>query len=540
MRWILGLVTLSCLCAAAALAIGPEDVIGRDTEISLEDAIELALQRNLELQVARVDPALAEQRVREASGVFNPELFAQTDFERKETPFASPFQSAFGTQGQAIDERDLTHQGGLRGLVPWGMEYSSTYNRVRTTTTSGVTALDPEYRGVWLNELTVPLLKNLFHNNAYLAVKSSRIGRDISEEEFRRQLTDIVVRVEAAYYELAAARAAERVAAKSLETATNLLEQTRVRHQVGVVSKVEVTQAEAGVADREFQHIQARNRAETAEDNLLQQILAPEQGGYQSTSLQIQEPTFIEYQVDENVALERALAHRPEIQVARKRLEDADLRLATAWNQKLPQLDLKGSYTVNGLSGDQRNAPGTVLNPGVDSDSDGFPDNPQIQQDLGFEHGSQWAGHDFFGWYGWGVGATLTYPIGNETADARYLQSKIDQRRVTTDLHRVEQDVILEVRRAVRAVQDSMDGVRAAERRKASEAERLRAQQERLRLGDSTPQEVLDIEEDYAEAEHQEINALQIHRTSITALERAQATLLDSRAISIQRELTRE
>jgi outer membrane protein TolC len=85
-----------------------------------------------------------------------------------------------------------------------------------------------------------------------------------------------------------------------------------------------------------------------------------------------------------------------------------------------------------------------------------------------------------------------------------------------------------------------MDGVRAAERRKASEAERLRAQQERLRLGDSTPQEVLDIEEDYAEAEHQEINALQIHRTSITALERAQATLLDSRAISIQRELTRE
>jgi len=82
--------------------------------------------------------------------------------------------------------------------------------------------------------------------------------------------------------------------------------------------------------------------------------------------------------------------------------------------------------------------------------------------------------------------------------------------------------------------------VRAAERRKASEAERLRAQQERLRLGDSTPQEVLDVEEDFAEAEHQEIDALQIHRTSITALERAQATLLDSRAISIQRELNRD
>ena len=534
MRWVLGLVIPFCFCAGAAFAIGPEDVIGRDTQLSLEDAIELALQRNLDLQVARVDPALAEQRVREANGVFDPELFAQSDFERKETPFASAFQSAFTPNTQDIDERDWLNQGGLRGIVPWGMEYSTTYNNLRTKTTSGVTALFPEYRGVWLSELTVPLLRNLFHNDAYLAVKSSRIGHDISEEEFRRQLTDIVVRVEAAYYELAAARAAERVAAKSLETASNLLEQTRVRHQVGVVSKVEVTEAEAGVADREFQHIQARNRAETAEDNLLQQILAPETGGYQSTTLQIQEPTFIEYQVDEAIALQRALAHRPEIEVARKRLEDADLRLATAWNQKLPELNLKGSYTLNGLSGDQRNPAGTL----VDTNNDGVGDT--VQRDLGFEHGSEWAGHDFFGWYGWGVGATLSYPIGNETADARYVQSKIEQRRVTTDLHRIEQDIILDVRRAVRAVQDSMDGVRAAERRKASEAERLRAQQERLRLGDSTPQEVLDIEEDYAEAEHQEINALQIHRTSITALERAQATLLDSRAISIQRELTRE
>ena len=62
MRWTLGLVIV--LCASGVRAISPGDVIGRDTELSLEDAIELALQRNLELQVARVDPALAEQRVR--------------------------------------------------------------------------------------------------------------------------------------------------------------------------------------------------------------------------------------------------------------------------------------------------------------------------------------------------------------------------------------------------------------------------------------------------------------------------------------------
>jgi outer membrane protein TolC len=519
MRWVL---FLGLLSPAVARAISPEEVIGRETTISLEEAVELALQHNLDLQVARVDPALSEQQVREASGSFDPLLFAGSDFQRRETPFASSFQSTFGTQGQAIDERVWTNRAGVSGIVPWGIEYSSAYNHLQTETTSGVTALFPEYRGVWQNELTVPLLKNLFHNDAYLAVQSSRIGYDISAEEFRQQLTDIVVRVEATYWELAAARAALRVAEKSVEAASNLLEQTRVRHQVGVVSKVEVTEAEAGLADRDFQHIQARNRAERAEDELLQQILAPGQDAYQTTSIQTQEPTFIEYQVDEAIALKRALAQRPEIEAAHRRLDDADLRLDHAWNQKLPELDLKASYTLNGLSGDQR--PNIV------------PPLPP----LGFEEGSEWAGHDFFGWYGWGVGATFSIPIGNETAQSRYVQRKIEHRRVSTDLHRTEQQIIFEVRNAVRAVQDSMDGVRAAERRKASEAERLRAEQERLRLGDSTPQEVLEIEEDFAEAERQEINALQVYRTSITALERAQATLLDSRAISVERELTRE
>jgi outer membrane protein TolC len=523
-----------------AHAISPEDVIGRSATITLEEAVELALQHNLDLQVARVDPQLSEQQVREASGSFDPLLFADSTFGRDETPFASAFQSAFGTQGQAIMERRWTNQAGVQGVVPWGIEYSSAYNVQQLETSSGITALYPEYRGVWTNELKIPLLKNLFHNDAYLAVRTSRIGRDISEEEFRRQLSDIVVRVEASYWELAAARAALRVAEKSMEAARNLLEQTKVRHQVGVVSKVEVTEAEAGLADREFEHIQARNRAERAEDELLLQILAPEHLAYQTTSIQTQEPTFIEYQVDETAALERALANRPEIEAARRRVEDADVRLDHAWNQQLPELDVKASYNLNGLSGDQRFAAGSVVDPARDRDGDGDIEPALVQSDFGFERGSEWAGHDYFRNYGWGVGAMLSFPLGNETAESRYVQRKIEHRRVSTDLHRAEQQIVLDVRNSVRAVQDSMDGVRAAERRKVSEAERLRAEQERLRLGDSTPQEVLEIEEDLAEAERQEIFALQVYRTSITALERAQATLLDSRSISIERELTRE
>ncbi len=508
---LLPLVLLAAFPDRAA-AIERGDLIGQDTVITLPEAVELALSNNLDIAVARIEPALSLERVREASGSFDPVLFGGASFEHTETAIASNFLSFFGTTG-TVREDIWTYSSGLQGVVPWGMEYESNVSLVRTDTTSGVTSIKPEYRAVWTNQITLPLLKNFLRNDARLAVRTSRIGSDISAEDFRRELTDIVVGVEQAYWNLAAERASRRVAAKSLEAASSLLEQTNVRHEVGVVSRVEVTEAEAGVADREFRFIQARNRAATAEDTLLQAILAPDQRAYATTRVRTQEPTFIPYDVDADVALERALSTRPELISARRRVDDAEVRLAHARNQRLPDLDLAASFTNSGLSGEPKT--GTIA---------GLP-----------EHGRE-AFNDFFsddGNHGWLVGANFSYPLGNDTAQARHTQRNIELRRATTELRRAEQNVILDVRNAVRNVQDAQDGVRAAERRKASETERLRAEQERLRLGDSTPQEVLEIEEDLVDAERQQIEALRAYRISIAELERAQATLLETRGISV-------
>ena len=209
--------------------------------------------------------------------------------------------------------------------------------------------------------------------------------------------------------------------------------------------------------------------------------------------------------------------NRPDLKAAAIRVEQAEVELAHATNQKLPELDLNGSFTFSGLSGK--------------------PETPP------FGRHARDSFDDYFsasGAHSWNIGANFSYPLGNETADARFVQRKIELRRATTELRRAEQEVILDVREAVRNVRDTIDGVRAAERRKASEAERLRAEQERLRLGDSTPQQVLEIEEDLVEAESQEIAALQAYAVSISELERAQATLLERRGISVERALGRQ
>ena len=99
--------------------------------------------------------------------------------------------------------------------------------------------------------------------------------------------------------------------------------------------------------------------------------------------------------------------------------------------------------------------------------------------------------------------------------------------------------MILDVRNSVRNLRSSIEGIQAAERNRVAQSETLDAEQERLRLGDSTPFQVLEHEEDLADAERQLIFSLQVHRNAIAGLERAQGTLLDGLNISVEEELSR-
>jgi len=165
-----------------------------------------------------------------------------------------------------------------------------------------------------------------------------------------------------------------------------------------------------------------------------------------------------------------------------------------------------------------------------------------VQPPLGFPTSRWGADNDFMsgdGEHSWGVRADLLVPIGNDSADARYVKSKINLRRAKTRLRIEEQNVIVDVRSSVRDLRSAIDGVKASQRARAASEETLRAEQERLRLGDSTPHTVLEFDEDLRLAESNEIRALQVYRTAIAALERAQGTLLEKLGIDVVEERER-
>ena len=130
-------------------------------------------------------------------------------------------------------------------------------------------------------------------------------------------------------------------------------------------------------------------------------------------------------------------------------------------------------------------------------------------------------------------------PFPNTTARATVRKRQIELRRARTELRRTEQQITLGVRRAVRLLLSAIDAVEAAERRRLAQEETLRAEQEKLRLGDSTPHDVLEFEEDLVDAEREKIVALQAYRVAITGVERRQGTLLETRGIEVANERAR-
>jgi outer membrane protein TolC len=516
------LLVLLIAAPSAALAQGtpPTTPLGGEVRLTLHDVTALAVAQNLDLEIARAQPQIAREIEDQAHGAFDPVGFGEYRFDHTEEPFASPVQDVFaGAAVSSVDNDIWTYQSGLAGILPIGINYSSTYLFTRTDSTSAFDALERAYRPRWVSTATLPLLRDLIYNEANVAVKRTDILRRLSDERFRQVLMDTLVGAETAYWNLAARRADEAVAAKSLETARDLLEQVRVQYEVGVVSKVNVSQAMAGEAERDFEHVIRKNFARKAQDDLLDLIARPDLEQYQATRVVTEDPAFVDYEVNEAAAVGRALELRPELAQAQRNVEDAELQLKFARNQRLPRLDVTGGYTLTGLSG-------PVKEGGTQTVPTGW-----------------WSADDEFfnasGNHGWTLGGRVEIPIGNRSASNRVTQREIELRRSLSALKRQEQDIILEVREAARNLRSTIEGLQAAERRRVAQEESLRAEQERLRLGDSTPFQVLEFEEDLAEAERQEIFALQGYRNSITAIERAQGTLLETRGVVFADELQR-
>jgi outer membrane protein TolC len=492
--------------------------------LTLRDAISRALQSNIDVELFRYDPAVAAYAERAAWGGYEPLFYGVSDHRDSSLPVAQVFQG-FGF----LEEKETTGATGVRGILPVvGWQYDFGYSGSRNETNSTIASLSPEYRSNVTFALTAPLLKGFLYGFPWISVRLAGTNTQIANEDFRGRLMDVVRSTEDAYWSLAAAGRSREVASKSLETSRALLKQTQAQFQVGVVSRVEVTEAEAGVAQREFQLIAAENAYHTAQDDLIDHVYGSVLTPTSSLEIVIADSpeNYQKYEIDPALATEKALMNRPELIAAERQVEAQRLRLQFAKNQRLPQVDLVTSYGTHGLSGvGQQVVFGVPPNQTVIPAPVGVPDH------YGDSHDQFFQGDDSRTWT---AGARLSIPIGNTSARSNVRISEIELHKAETFVDRQRQSIITQVRFAVRTLESAIQGIEAAERRRIAAAEQARAEQIRLEHGESTPFDVLLREEDLVEAESQKIAALRIYHASVVALDRAQGTLLEDRGIAVE------
>ncbi len=486
--------------------------------LSLADAIRMGLENNLDVQVARFSPLIAGEQEGIAWGAYDPEFFGDIDYANTETPTAFVVLTQ-----EVVKEKAIGGGAGLRGSIPLlGSSYTFEFTSSRTDSNLSIQTLSRRYNSAINLSLSQPLLRNLIWSEPWTRVQTTRVLYQSSEEEFRTEVMDTVQRIADGYWDLVATQDQVRVAEKSLETAEALLDRTRIQHEVGVVSKVEVVEADAGAAEREFDLIIAENRYRNSQDQLIDKVLGPHLSAGSTLAI---EPTdrpddFVQYEIDPQVAMKRAFANRPELVVADKEVERDRFDLKFAKNQRLPQMDATVSYGNQGLSGTFRPPVVPLVPPAPLPAPTGYSDS--------FNHYLTGAAAEQLT-----AGVMVSIPILNRSARHRVSQANLALRQALTRKRRLEQTIILEVRRAVRNLLSSQEGIAAAERRTAAAGEQLRAERIRLEYGESTPFDVLLRESDFVEAESQQIVAFQAYRTSATALDRAQGTILRSYNVAI-------
>jgi outer membrane protein TolC len=131
------------------------------------------------------------------------------------------------------------------------------------------------------------------------------------------------------------------------------------------------------------------------------------------------------------------------------------------------------------------------------------------------------------------VRGLLSIPLLNKRARSNASKAQIELRKAGSQLARLEQDIIVKVRRAARTLEAAQQGIVAAERAVTAAEEQLRAERIRLEQGESTPFDVLLREQEFVTSQSALIDAIRIYRNSIVVLDRQQGTILKTRNVMI-------
>jgi outer membrane protein len=481
--------------------IGKSPTEERREPISLADAAIRALQHNLDISISRQtkESRLADIIVEQAR--FDPTLSVNGQYNRVVNPLNRPvFGGTTPNLGKitTFDQRtESVTLDATTNLITGGnvdLNYSPTRTNVNQNVANGF-LFNPAYTGGLALTLTQPLLRNAGIEVTKTFIRVAQNNATVEEHVFRDRVLTVLATVEQTYWEVVFTNENLKVAEAALKAAQELLASNRAKAKAGIMSIVDVLQAEAAVASRVEQVLVADKTIRDQEDQLRRLLNPAEEDLRQDLRLTPLDPPVVTLEpISLQEAIDTAIEKRPEIVQAKKNMETSDLNTKFAKNQILPTLSFQGTMGMAGLGSNYSNS--------VNNNFSG----------------------DF---YNYGAGLVLSYPLGNRSAWSTYNKRQLEEKNAEASLVSVRQQIIIGVREAVRRVQTDFKRIETTRSARIMAEKQLQAEQERLKVGLSTTRFVLDFQRDLATAQGNELRATVDYNKSLSNLARHKATTLD-------------
>lgn len=471
----------------------------RREAVSLADAVVKALQNNLDISIGRQtrESRLADIVIEQAK--FDPTVSLNGQYNRQVTPLNRPVLGFTGANLREItkfDQNTSTVTADITQNLPTGANYDLNYSPQRSFVGGPNTFLfNPAWTGGLALTVTQPLLKNfgMEVNRTFISIAQN--NATVEQHVFLDRVLTVIASVEQTFWEVVFSNESLKVAQAALKAAEELLASNRAKAKAGVMSIVDVLQAEAAVASRVEQILVAEKSIRDQEDQLRRLLNPAEEELRQDLRLiPVDPPTTVLEAISLQEAIDIAIERRPEILQAGKNVESSDLNVKFAKNQLLPTLSFQGTMGLSGLGADYGDA--TRRNFGGD-------------------------------FYNYGAGLVLSYPLGNRSAYSTYNKRQLESRNAQSSLQSVRQQVIVGVREAVRRVHTDFKRIETTKSARIMAEKQLQAEQERLKVGLSTTRFVLDFQRDLATAQGNELRAIVDYNKSLSNFARNKATTLE-------------
>ncbi len=414
----------------------------------------------------------------------------------------------------------------------WGTNLNLGFTNTRGTTNSFFSSLSPILNSGFKATLTQHLLQGFGFAPNTRFIRIAKNNRELSDVAFRLQIITSVDQIENMYWDLVYAYENQRVKEESLTFSQKTLSDTKKQVEIGSLAPIESVRAQSTVAADQQALTVARTNLEL-QQLVMKNALSRTLHDPALASAEVIPTSTMEVPENEQIQptedlVNEALRHRPELVESRIQLNSIELSNKAVRSALLPTLDLFAYYGGLGVGGSQN--PSNLcanLDPQLQSFGCATSPTPAVGYGSTLNQLVNSTAPDK------GVGLQLNIPLRNRSAQAVQIRSELEFRQAQMALQQTENRVSIEVRYAQYGVEQNQASVASAKAAMNYARQSLDAEQKKYQFGTSTTTAVLQTRSALATAESTLMSAMAAYEKSRVELDRAVGTLLDHNGISI-------